>query len=71
MWVIVVEKIDDTYFGVLNSQPVSIEHGEDVYLCFGAEVPFKAEHIIEIDAPPAKYAEWQLGQKPEREWLRD
>jgi hypothetical protein len=71
MWVIVSDKVDETYIGILDSQPVSIEHGEDVYLCFGAEVPFKAEHVIEIDSPPTKYSDWQLGQKPEREWSRE
>jgi len=71
MWVIVTEMVGDTYIGILDSQPISIEHGEDVYLCFGAEVPFKAEHVIEIDTPPTKYSEWQLGQKPEREWFRE
>jgi hypothetical protein len=71
MWVIVAEKIEDTYIGILDSQPVSIVHGDDVYLCFGAEVPFKAEHVIDIDMPPSKYSDWQLGQKPEREWPRN
>lgn len=70
MWVIVAEKTGDTYVGILDSHPVSIEHGESVYLCFGAEVPFKAEHVIEIDTPPESYSRWQLEQKPEREWPR-
>ena len=70
MWVIVSEKIGDTYIGILDCQPVTIESSEDEYLCFGAEVPFKAEHVIEIGAPPEKYAEWQLNQKPERIWHR-
>ena len=71
MWVIVAERVGDTYIGILDNQPLSSGHGEDVYLRFGAEVPFKAEHVIEIGTPPTKYSEWQLGQKPEREWSRE
>ncbi len=71
MWVIVAERVGDTYIGILDNQPISIERDEDVYLRFGAEVPFKAEHVIEIDTPPTKYSAWQLGQKPEREWSRE
>jgi len=43
----------------------------EVYICFGAEIPFLPEHVIEIASPPADYVEWQLGQKPERTWPRD
>jgi hypothetical protein len=42
-----------------------------VYLCFGAEIPFRAEHVIDIDDPPTEHVEWQLGQSPERRWPRD
>ncbi len=71
MWVIVSEKISDTYFGILDSQPASLKPSDGTYLCFGAEIPFKAEHVIDIQIPPKEYAEWQLGQKPEREWPRN
>lgn len=71
MWVIVAEKIGDTYIGILDNQPVSIIHDDDVYLCEGAEVPFQAEHVISIDMPPTDYVEQILGKKREREWPRD
>lgn len=71
IFVIVSEIIGDMYIGVLDSQPSCIEKGQDdVYLCFGAEIAFSAEHIIDIARPPEDYIEWQLGQPPERVWSR-
>src|SRR5262245_9033588 len=71
MWVIVAERVGATYIGILDSQPASLVPGDDVYLCFGAEIPFLPEHVIEIASPPADYVEWQLSQAPERKWLGD
>jgi hypothetical protein len=71
MWVIVAERVADAYIGILDNQPASIEPSESVYLCFGAEVPFLPEHVIDIGEPPADYVEWQLGQRPARRWPRD
>ena len=71
MWVIVSERCGDYYIGILDDQPVSIEPAEGVYLRFGAEVPFLPEHVIDIADPPPEYAEWQLGQEPERRWPRE
>src|SRR5215510_4632627 len=48
MWVIVAEKHGDTYIGILDNQPATVEPADTVYLCFGAEVPFRAEHVIDI-----------------------
>ena len=72
MWVIVSERVGDHYVGILDVQPQAIEPADDVYLCFGAEVPFRAEHVtdIDIDDPPEDYADWQLRQPPERTWPR-
>lgn len=70
MWVIVAERVGDGYIGILDHQPASIETSEGVYLCFGAEVPFLPEHVIDIGDPPVEYAEWQLSQQPERRWPR-
>ena len=70
MWVIVAEKVGDTYIGILDNEPATVEPGEGVYLCFGAEVPFRAEHVAGIGDPPTDYVEWQLGQVPERRWPR-
>lgn len=70
MWVIVAERVGDGYIGILDNQPASIEASERVYLCFGAEVPFLPEHVVDIGDPPVEYAEWQLSQEPERRWPR-
>jgi hypothetical protein len=70
-FVIVSEVIGDSYIGILDFQPACIEKGrDDIYLCFGAEIPFSHEHVIDIDRPPEDYIKWQLGQKPERIWHR-
>jgi hypothetical protein len=71
MWVIVSERVGETYIGILDNKPASFEPADDVYLCFGAEIPFRAEHVIDIGDPPADYVEWQLGQVPERRWPRE
>jgi hypothetical protein len=71
MWVIIAERIGDIYIGILDNQPASIEPAEGVYLCFGAEIPFMPEHVIDIGNPPVDYVDWQLGQVPERRWPRD
>lgn len=71
MWVIVAERVDELYIGILDNQPATLEPSDDVYLCFGAEIPFGPEHVIDISDPPAGYVEWQLGQKPERTWPRE
>ncbi|RZJ62107.1 MAG: hypothetical protein EOO58_01015 [Hymenobacter sp.] len=70
MYVIVSEKIGDVYIGILDNQPACSDFEDDVYLCIGAEVPFLAEHVIDIDYPPQDHVDWQLGQKPERIWPR-
>jgi hypothetical protein len=70
MWVVIAEKIGETYIGILDNQPACFDRSDDVYLRFGAEIPFRAEHVIDIGAPPVKYVEWQLGQAPERTWPR-
>ena len=71
MWVIVSEKHEDFYVGILDNPPASFEPSDSAYLCFGAEIPFLAEHVIDTDDPPEDYSNWQLSQKPEREWPRD
>lgn len=65
IWVVIAECVGDAYIGILDAQP-SVEQSEDIYLRFGAEVPFRPEHVIEIAQPPTEYVEWQLGQPPER-----
>lgn len=71
MWVIVAERVGDFFIGILDNQPASIEPTESTYLRFGAEIPFLPEHVIDIADPPSEYADWQLGQAPERHWPRE
>lgn len=71
MWVIVSERTGDGYIGLLDNQPASFEITDDIYLCVGAEIPFHAEHVIDIDDPPQDYAKQQLSLKPTRLWPRD
>lgn len=70
MWVTISEQIGDYYIGILENQPACFDPREDFYLRMGAEIPFSAEHVIDIADPPADYVEWQLGQEPERRWPR-
>ncbi len=70
MWVIVAEKVGDIYIGVLDNEPAAIEPGCGAYLESGAEIPFTAEHVIEIARPPEEYVESQLSQPRERCWPR-
>ena len=70
IFVIVSEIIGDFYIGILDSQPINIDPADDPYLCFGAEILFKAEHVIDIQRPPEDYIAWQLNQEPERKWVR-
>ena len=71
MWVIVSEEIGAEYVGILDNQPACSNFEDNVYLRFGIEVPFRAEHIIDVENPPQEYVEWQLGQTPERVWPRE
>jgi hypothetical protein len=71
MWVIVAERVGDIYVGILDNQPACLERADNIYLRFGAEVPFRAEHVIDIGQPPDEYVEWQLGQPPDLVWPRD
>lgn len=70
IWVILAGTYDGYYLGILDNQPVSLERSDQVYLCFGAEIPFLPEHVIEIADPPAEYSDWQLSMEPERIWPR-
>jgi hypothetical protein len=54
MWVIVKDRIGDFYLGILENQPAGSEEG---FLDKNSEIYFKAEHIIDIDHPPAIFLE--------------
>ncbi|WP_018694518.1 hypothetical protein [Algicola sagamiensis] len=70
IYVVISEVIGDFYIGILDSQPACLDPEDDFYLGLGVEVPFKAEHIIDIDRPPQEYIDWQLSQPPKKRWER-
>ncbi|MEQ1942441.1 hypothetical protein ABMA32_08470 [Mesorhizobium sp. VNQ89] len=47
MWVIVRERIDGGYLGILDNEPTCIE--ENDFFWRGIELPFQPRHIIKID----------------------
>ena len=67
MWVIVSEQRGDVYIGRLDNDP-SVEPSPDTYLARGAEIPFRAEHVVDIQAPPGEYVEERLAGEPTRRW---
>jgi hypothetical protein len=71
MWVVVAERVGEAYIGLLVNQPGTVEPDDEVYLCYGAEIPFLPEHVVDINAPPADDAELHLGREPARRWPRD
>jgi hypothetical protein len=71
MWVMVAGKQGDYYMGRLMNEPASQEPSDELYLCNGAEIPFLAEHVIEIDNPPEEYSSRQLAKAPNRTWPPD
>jgi hypothetical protein len=64
MWVIVSRKVGDYYFGILDSEPVTIPNDGEFYLLRGAEIPFQSEHVIAVSNPPNEYAERVLSTPP-------
>jgi len=55
MWVTIAEKHGEIYIGRLVNQLNYVRSGFDCYLCAGAEVSFLAEHVIDVQYPPAGY----------------
>jgi hypothetical protein len=70
MWVFVTEVLAEGYIGILDNQPGSIEPDDGGHLILGAEVPFRAEHVIDVATPPEDYVVWQRSQPPLRLWPR-
>ena len=63
IWLLVSERIaNGTFFGLCcyGSQTLC---PEAAFLQLGAEIPFKAEHVVEIRSPSAGYGNWIMGKK--------
>jgi hypothetical protein len=71
MWVIFTERYDNFYIGILDNYPASIGSSPDASLCFGAEIPFLPEHVIDIADFPDDYIEMRLSEPIDRRWPRD
>jgi uncharacterized protein YegJ (DUF2314 family) len=68
MWVVVRGRVGNLYFGILDNQPASIAENEELWI--GAELPFRAEHVIDIhDATKESIDLARNG--PRRAWPRD
>jgi hypothetical protein len=70
MWVCVRGVADWGYWGILVNTPAGYEDTEDVYLVYGAEVPFSAEHVIDIQraADRAANLDRDVMRRPSRRW---
>jgi len=69
MWVVVTETIGDGYLGLLDSEAACIDPDGDHYLVRGAEIPFRPEHVIDIDVIPKDILE-RMALTPTRFWPR-
>jgi hypothetical protein len=68
MWVIVREKTDGGYFGMLDNEPDSIAQNDEFWL--GTELPFRPEHIINLELPSEETVDLAR-RPPRRAWPRD
>ena len=68
MWVLVRGRIGDCYFGILDNEPDGIEENEELWL--GTELPFRAEHVINIIAADKESVDLAR-RPPRRAWPRD
>jgi hypothetical protein len=65
MWVLVRERIEGGYLGILDNEPDAIAENDEFWL--GTELPFAAHHIINIDEKDEKTIE--LAKKiPRKRW---
>ena len=60
MWVIVRQRVEGRYVGVLDSDP---GRAENLLLRPGDEVEFGPEHITDIDSPPREYVIRKYGAR--------
>ena len=67
MWVLVRGRVGPTYFGILENEPGGIEENDELWV--GTEVPFRAEHIIDIKRRDEESIDL-AAQPPRRAWPR-
>ena len=67
MWVLVRERTPSGYMGVLRNEPDAIEENDELWL--DTELPFRPEHIIDIQAADEESVDLAK-QPPRRAWPR-
>jgi uncharacterized protein YegJ (DUF2314 family) len=65
MWVLVRERRDGGYLGMLDNEPSAIAKNDEFWL--GTELPFSARHVINIEEKDEKTVALAR-QKPLRRW---
>jgi hypothetical protein len=65
MWVVVTERTDEGYYGILANTPALVELDENYR--WGIEVPFKPEHIINLEDADDETREW-MKNGPTKPW---
>ena len=68
MWVVVSEVLENGYIGRLTNTPASFAPEDGAYLREGCEVPFRAEHVIDIAQPPQEFVQDVLSAPPAIAW---
>jgi hypothetical protein len=69
MWVVVTHLVDGTYVGRLLDTPCT-EETDGFYLRRGVQIPFDAEHVIDLRRPYAADRERLLSEAPVATWER-
>ena len=70
MWVLVTQVEAEFYVGRLVNQPACLEPAENVYLSLGAEIPFGAEHVIDVHEWSEKDVQDFMANAPLKSWHR-
>ena len=70
MWVVVSDTAAPYFIGRLTNKPVCIDENADFYLKQDVEVPFLAEHVVDIDQPPEIFLSALFSENPKNVWPR-
>ena len=63
-----LRRIGDRYVGPLLSQPQLFEPEDNGYLEPAAEVPFMAEHVIDVQDLPEQVQRAMFSEPPTKRW---
>lgn len=68
MWVVVSERVGESYLGRLVNEPESRSGIRRSDLRIGDEVAFGPQHIADVDEPPEAYVKRLFEEPPRRRW---